>query len=95
MCGNRSWHTYAMHPTLPLGNGCDTNLRRPLCHRGHVEAERIKRKREYMLRCLHVKPHGLGCSLGRDLTGGAGAVDINVGGQGQPASRGVGLAGFG
>jgi hypothetical protein len=24
MCGNRSWHTYAMHPTLPLGNGCDT-----------------------------------------------------------------------
>jgi hypothetical protein len=23
MCGNRSWHTYAMHPALPLGNGCD------------------------------------------------------------------------
>jgi hypothetical protein len=24
MCGNRSWHTYVMHPALPLGNGCDT-----------------------------------------------------------------------
>jgi hypothetical protein len=23
MCGNRSWHTYAMHPALPLRNGCD------------------------------------------------------------------------
>jgi hypothetical protein len=23
MCGNRSWHTYAMHPVLPLRNGCD------------------------------------------------------------------------
>jgi hypothetical protein len=26
MCGNRSWHTYAMHPALPLGYGCDTQL---------------------------------------------------------------------
>jgi hypothetical protein len=26
MCGNRSWHTYAMHLALPLGNGCDTLL---------------------------------------------------------------------
>jgi hypothetical protein len=25
MCGNRSWHTYAMHPALPLGNRCDTS----------------------------------------------------------------------
>jgi hypothetical protein len=25
MCGNRSWHTYAMHPALPLGNGCDSS----------------------------------------------------------------------
>jgi hypothetical protein len=24
MCGNRSWHTYAMHLALPLGNGCDS-----------------------------------------------------------------------
>jgi hypothetical protein len=24
MCGNRSWHTYAMHPALPYRNGCDT-----------------------------------------------------------------------
>jgi hypothetical protein len=24
MCGNRSWHTYAMHPALPFGNGCDS-----------------------------------------------------------------------
>jgi hypothetical protein len=23
MCGNRSWHTYAMHPALPLRTGCD------------------------------------------------------------------------
>jgi hypothetical protein len=23
MCGNRSWHTYAMHPALPFRNGCD------------------------------------------------------------------------
>jgi hypothetical protein len=21
MCGNRSWHTYAMHPDLPLETG--------------------------------------------------------------------------
>jgi hypothetical protein len=26
MCGNRSWHTYAMHPALPFRNGCDTAL---------------------------------------------------------------------
>jgi hypothetical protein len=25
MYGNRSWHTYAMHPALPLGNGCDSD----------------------------------------------------------------------
>jgi hypothetical protein len=25
MCGNRSWHTYAMHSALPSRNGCDTN----------------------------------------------------------------------
>jgi hypothetical protein len=29
MCENRSWHTYAMHPALPLRNGCDT------CSGGH------------------------------------------------------------
>jgi hypothetical protein len=23
MCGNRSWHTYAMHPASALRNGCD------------------------------------------------------------------------
>jgi hypothetical protein len=23
MCGNRSWHTYAMHLALPPGTGCD------------------------------------------------------------------------
>jgi hypothetical protein len=32
MCGNRSWHTYAMHPALPLGNGCDTRARRVRDH---------------------------------------------------------------
>jgi hypothetical protein len=26
MCGNRSWHTYAMHPALPFRNGCDNRL---------------------------------------------------------------------
>jgi hypothetical protein len=26
MCGNKSWHTYAIHPALPLGNGCDKNI---------------------------------------------------------------------
>jgi hypothetical protein len=26
MCGNRSWHTYAMHPALPLGTGCDRDI---------------------------------------------------------------------
>jgi hypothetical protein len=26
MCGNRSWHTYAMHPALPLRDGCDILL---------------------------------------------------------------------
>jgi hypothetical protein len=34
MCGNRSWHTYAMHPALPLRNGCDT---RPLGEDGQQE----------------------------------------------------------
>jgi hypothetical protein len=24
MCGNRSWHTYAMRSVLPPGTGCDT-----------------------------------------------------------------------
>jgi hypothetical protein len=23
MCGNRSWHTFAMHPALPFRTGCD------------------------------------------------------------------------
>jgi hypothetical protein len=27
MCGNRSYHTYAMHPALPLRNGCDSRVR--------------------------------------------------------------------
>jgi hypothetical protein len=26
MCGNRSWHIYAMHPALSFGNGCDILL---------------------------------------------------------------------
>jgi hypothetical protein len=32
MCGNRSWHTYAMHPALPFGNDCDNRG-----HRGPFE----------------------------------------------------------
>jgi hypothetical protein len=38
MCGNRSWHTYSMHPALPFGNGCD---RTPcfLRHRRQIERD--------------------------------------------------------
>jgi hypothetical protein len=37
MCGNRSWHTYAMHPALPFGNGCDNTLDY-IVSSGHVAA---------------------------------------------------------
>jgi hypothetical protein len=41
MCGNRSWHTYAMHSVLPLKTGCDSLLllivdHHPLTFRIHL-----------------------------------------------------------